>query len=122
MKKIAQFLQLAVLVFFLGFLLFFYSFDTFGSAFGMDPLTPESMSSVFLTGFILSLAAVGASMMATNNMKSEANKMQAEMNGLKAKLYDFEHPKITQPSKPAPQKTQEEASGILRPRQNFTDQ
>lgn len=122
MKKIAQFLQLAVLIYFLLFLIFFFSFNVLGSAFGMDPLTPESMQKVFLTGFILFLAAFGAGMIHARNVNDQIKKMQAEMNELKAKLYDFEHPKVIQSTKPVPQKNQEETSGILRPRQNFTDQ
>ncbi|OOG78638.1 hypothetical protein [Algoriphagus sp. A40] len=122
MKKIAQFLQLAVLIYFLLFLIFFFSFNVLGSTFGMDPLTPESMVKVFLTGFILFLAAYGASMIQARNVNDQIRKMQAEMNELKAKLYDFEHPKVVQPTKSVPQKNQEETGGILRPRQNFTDQ
>ena len=122
MKKIAQYLQLGVLIYFLLFLIFFFSFDVFGSAFGMDPLTPESMQKVFLTGFILFLAAYGASLIHSSNVSDQIKKMQSEMNELKAKLYDFEHPKVIQPNKPVPQKNQEETGGILRPRQNFTDQ
>jgi hypothetical protein len=42
-------------------------------------------------------------------------------------LYDFEHPKVVEPKnppvqQPLPPKNQEESSGILRRRQNFTDQ
>ncbi|HSF55499.1 MAG TPA: hypothetical protein VLA71_17215 [Algoriphagus sp.] len=122
MKKIAQFLQLAVLIYFLLFLIFFLSFNVLGSTFGMDPLTPESMVKVFLTGFILFLAAFGASLIHSSNVNDQVKKMQSEMNELKAKLYDFEHPKVIQPNKPIPQKSQDDAGGIIRPRQNFTDQ
>lgn len=122
MKKIAQYLHLAVLIYFLLFLVFFLSFNVLGSTFGMDPLTPESMVKVFLTGFILFLAAYGASLMHSSNMNDQIKKMQSEMNELKAKLYDFEHPKVVTPNEPVPQKTQDESAGILRPRQNFTDQ
>jgi hypothetical protein len=122
MKAIAQYLQLAVLVFFLLFLIFFISFDMFGAMFGMNPLTPESMVKVFLTGFILYLAAWGATLIHRSNLNDQIKKMETEMNALKAKLYDFEHPKTLQSSKPVPQKNQEESPGNLRPRQNFTDQ
>lgn len=121
MKKIAQYLHLAVLIYFLLFLVFFLSFNVLGSTFGMDPLTPESMVKVFLTGFILFLAAYGASLMHSSNMNDQIKKMQSEMNELKAKLYDFEHPKVVTPTKPLPQKNQDESTGLLRPRQNFTD-
>lgn len=122
MKSIAHYLQLAVLIFFLLFLIFFIAFDMFGPMFGMDPLTPESMVKVFLTGFILFLAAWGAGMIHKSNLNDQIKKMQTEMNELKAKLYDWEHPKTPQSSKPVPQKNQEENPGNLRPRQNFTDQ
>jgi hypothetical protein len=123
MKNIAKYLQLAVLIYFVLFLIFFISFDTVGKTFGMDPLTSDSMVKVFLTGLILFLAAWGASMMNTSNQNSLMKKMQDEINTLKAKLYDLEHPKVVEPRKPTiPQKTPDETGGILRPRQNFTDQ
>jgi hypothetical protein len=121
MKKIAQFLQLALLLYFLWFLVFFFSFDTLGSVFGMDPLTPVSLLKVFLTGFILFLAAWAAGKMHQNNMDSHNRKLQAEMNELKAKLYDYEHPKVAPPAKTVPPKQQDDTGGIIRPRQNFTD-
>ena len=121
MKKIAQFLQLALLLYFLLFLVFFFAFNTLGSVFGMDPLTPESMLKVFLTGFILFLAAWAAAKMHQSSMDTEAKKVQAEMNQLKAKLYDFEHPKTVVPTTPTPSKGQEDTGGIIRPRKNVTD-
>ena len=127
MKNLTKYLQLAVLVYFVLYLIFFISFDTVGKTFGMDPLTSDSMVKIFLTGFILFLAAGGANLMHSNNQSSTIKKMQDEMNGLKAKIYDFEHPKVGEPKKPQtqqplPPKNQDEGSGILRPRQNFTDQ
>lgn len=123
MKNIAKYLQLAVLAYFVLFLIFFLSFNSIGKTFGMDPLTADSMVKVFLTGFILFLATWGATMMNTSTQNTLIKKMQEEMNGLKAKIYDFEHPKVVQPKKPPlPQKTPDETGGILRPRQNFTDQ
>ncbi len=121
MKKIAQFLQIALLLYFLLFLVFFFSFDSLGSAFGMDPITPESMVKVFLTGFILFVVTWAASRMHQSSMDTDAKKMQTEMNELKAKLYDFEHPKTTVIPNPAPPKTQEDTGGIIRPRKNVTD-
>ncbi|MDO8965385.1 hypothetical protein [Algoriphagus sp.] len=122
MKKIAQYLQIVVLAYFILYLIFFISFGVFGSMFGMDPLTSDSMVKVFLVGLILFLAAWGAGLMHNSNQNATFKKMQDEMNGLKAKLYDFEHPQTLQQPKPLPQKPHEETSGILRPRQNFTDQ
>jgi hypothetical protein len=122
MKNIAKYLQILVLAYFVLYLVFFIAFDTIGKTFGMDPLTSDSMVKVFLTGFILFLAAWGASMMHSSNQYTVIKKMQDEINGLKAKIYDFEHPKVVESKKPIPQKNQEDTSGILRPRQNFTDQ
>ncbi|GMQ26885.1 hypothetical protein Aoki45_35680 [Algoriphagus sp. oki45] len=122
MKKLSLYLQLALLVFFLVFLLFFIFFDTLGATFNMDPITPESMVKVFLTGLIVFLAVWGATAMHTSSQDSTIKKMQNEMNGLKAKIYDFEHPKSEEPKKTIPQKNQEDPSGTIKPRQNFTDQ
>ncbi len=122
MKNIAHYLQIALLIFFLLFLVFFVAFDMVGAMFGMDPLTPQSMVKVFFTGLILFLAAWGAGLIHKSNLNEQIKKMQTEMNALKAKLYDFEHPKTPQPGKPVPQKNQEDQGGTLRPRQNFTDQ
>lgn len=122
MKSIAKYLQIIVLIFFVLFLIFFISFDMFGKMFGMDPLTSDSLVKVFLTGFILFLAAWGSVLIHQSNQNDTIKKMQDEMNALKAKLYDFEHPKVVEPKKPIPQKNQEESTGNLRPRQNFTDQ
>jgi len=122
MKSVAQFLQISLLVFLLTFLLFFIFFDVLGSAFGMDPITPVSMVKVFLTGLILSLASWGASTIYTSGLVAKHKKTELEMNAVKAKLYDLEHPKSSTQSRPVPQKNQEESGGIIRPRQNFTDQ
>jgi len=123
MKNIAKYLQLAVLLYFVLFLIFFFSFNAIGKTFGMDPLTAESLVKVFLTGFILFLSAWGATLINNSNQNDTIKKMKDEMNGLKAKIYDFEHPKVDQPKKsPLTQKTPDETGGILRPRQNFTDQ
>jgi hypothetical protein len=122
MKSVSQFLQLALLVFLLTFLLFFIFFDVLGPVFGMDPITSVSMVKIFLTGLILSLASWGATTIYISGLVAKQKKTELEMNAVKAKLYDLEHPKSTQPSKPVPQKNQEETGGIIRPRQNFTDQ
>lgn len=121
MKNIAKYLQVIVLAYFILYLIFFIAFDTIGKTFGMDPLTSDSMVKVFLVGFILFLAAWGAGRMHNNNQNTSIKKMQDEINSLKARLYDFEHPKVVEPKKPIPQNNPEETGGILRPRQNFTD-
>lgn len=122
MKNIAKYLQIVVIAYFVLYLIFFIAFDTIGKTFGMDPLTSDSLVKIFLTGLILFLAAWGAGIMHDSNQNTSIKKMQDEMNGLKAKIYDIEHPKVDEPKRPIPQKTQDDTSGILRPRQNFTDQ
>lgn len=124
MKSIAKYLQIALFAYFLGFLMFFIFFETLGSVFGMDPITATSMVKVFLTGIILFLASWGTSAIHISSQTDKIKKMEQEMNGVKAKLYDLEHPKSSAASisKPIPQKNQEDTSGSLRPRQNFTDQ
>jgi hypothetical protein len=121
MKNIAQFLQLAVLVYFLVFLIFFFSHNSIGAAFGMDPLTPESLVKVFLTGLLLFLAAWIASRLRESKTNEQIRKMQEEMNGLKAKLYDYEHPQVVPTPKPTTPRPAEDPAANLRPRQNFTD-
>ncbi|MDX5340419.1 MAG: hypothetical protein LPK25_15430 [Cyclobacteriaceae bacterium] len=122
MKKIAQYLQLALLLFFLLYLMFFIFFDTLGGMFGMDPLTSDSLVKVFLTGSFIFLAAWGSVSMYTSGLNGKIKKMEEEMNAVKAKLYDLDHPKTSPKEKPVPQKNQEETPGAIKPRQNFTDQ
>ncbi len=121
MKKIALFLQLVVLIYFVLFVIFFFSFDALGPAFNMDPLTPESMLTVFLFGLVLFLLAWAAGTLHRNKLVEENGKLQTEMNALKARLYDFEHPKVAPVAKVAPPRVQEDQQANLRPRQNFTD-
>lgn len=124
MKNIAKYLHIALLAYFLVFLMFFIFFDSLGAMFGMDPITATSMVKVILTGVIVFLASWGASAIHASSQTDKIKKMEQEMNGVKAKLYDLEHPKSTPPTaaKPIPQKNQEDTSGTIRPRQNFTDQ
>ena len=122
MNRIAQYLQLAVLVYFLLLLILFLSFETLGEMFGMVPLVPESIVTILLSGFILFLAAWGATQAQKSKLNGQQKKLIAEMNEVKAKLYDYEHPKTPRSTKPVPQKNQDEIPGILKPRQNFTDQ
>jgi hypothetical protein len=122
MKTLSHILQLALLAFLLIYLMFFIFFDVLGPAFGMDPILPDTMVKVFLTGMILSLTSWGSTSIYTKGLLDKQKKTEIEMNAVKAKLYDLEHPKSPQVSKPVPQKNQEETGGIIRPRQNFTDQ
>ena len=124
MKTIAQYLQIALLAYFLVFLMFFIFFDALGPMFGMDPLTSASVVKIILTGLIVFLSSWVAAAFYNSSLTDKIKKMEQEMNGLKAKLYDLEHPKVVTPPAPKaiPQKNQEDPSGTIRPRQNFTDQ
>ena len=123
MKKLAQYLQIILLLFFVVYLIFFISFNVFGSMFGMDPLTPEALVKIFLIGIILFLAAWGAQTANYSSLKSTIKKNEDEIRDLKAKIYDLEHPKAPPVSPDSvPQKNQEDPTGSIKPRQNFTDQ
>ncbi|TXE03659.1 hypothetical protein [Algoriphagus aquimarinus] len=121
MKKLHQILQIALLVYFGAFLIFFIAFDTLGGIFGMDEITSDSMVTIILIGFILFLAAWGSSYAAYASLASTIKKMEIDANSLKAKIYDFEHPRIptSQPTKPTiPTDTDQ---STLPPRQNIMD-
>lgn len=122
MKTLAFYLQLVLLVFFLVFLVLFIFFDSLGTVVGMDQISPDAMGKIFLTGFILFLLSWAASSLGLNNLRNRLRKMEAELNSAKAKLYDLEHPKTVTSAKAVPQKNQDENSGQIRPRQNFTEQ
>ena len=123
MKTIAFFLQLALLLFFILFLVLFIFHDSLGTLVGMDPINSVALGKIFLTGTILFLMSWAAVAFRLTALENKLKKKEAEINAIKAKIYDLEHPKaaITS-SKPVPQKNQDEQSGMLRPRQNFTEQ
>lgn len=102
--------------------MFFIFFEVLGPAFGMDPITSASMVKIFLVGLILTLASWGSTTIYISGLLAKQKKTEMEMNAVKAKLYDLEHPKSTQQARPVPQKNQEDPGGLIRPRQNFTDQ
>lgn len=125
MKKLHQILQIALLVYFGAFLIFFIAFDTLGGMFNMHEITSDSMVTITLIGLILFLAAWGSSYLAYSSLSSTIKKMESEMNALKAKIYDFEHPNVPQKpaANPVPKPvipTDTDQSNIP-PRQNFTD-
>ncbi len=127
MKKLHQILQLTLLVYFGAFLIFFIGFDTFGGIFGMEEITSDSMVTVILVGFVLFLLSWGAGYMAFKNLMSRIKKLEQEMDKLKARLYDHEHPHVADPKAPAERepirtnpKIQDPEPSNLPPRQNFT--
>lgn len=125
MKKLHQIIQIALLVYFGAFLIFFIAFDTLGSVFGMEEITSDSMVKITLIGLVLFLVAWGSSYVAYQSLTSKIKKMEIEMNSLKARIYDFEHPVM--PTKPGvtptnrPLPTTDPEPSNLPPRQNFTD-
>ena len=122
MKKLHQILQIALLVYFGAFLIFFIAFDTLGGLFGMEEITSDSMVTILLIGLILFLAAWGSSYAAYKSLSSQIKKMESEMNALKAKIYDFEHPRVpTNTPTSTPSKPKETDQSNLPPRQNITE-
>lgn len=121
MKKLHQILQIVLLIYFGAFLIFFIAFDTLGGMFGMEEITSDSMVTVILIGLLLFLAAWGSSYAAYSSLASTIKKMEIEANSLKAKIYDFEHPRIpTNPTTKSTLPSDKDPSNIA-PRQNFTD-
>lgn len=121
MKKLHQILQLILLVYFSIFLVFFIAFDTLGGIFGMEEVTSDSVVKIILVGFLLFLASWLVGQGVRSSLEKKIKKMEAEMNGLKARIYDFEHPSTTvKPKTTSPSAEDSEASN-LPPRQNFTD-
>lgn len=121
MKKLHQILQIVLLVYFGAFLIFFIAFDTIGGLFGIEEITSDSMVTIILIGLILFLAAWGSSYAAYNSLSSTIKKMENDMNGLKAKIYDFEHPRSpATPKPPIPTKPTDSDPSNLPPRQNIT--
>lgn len=88
----------------------------------MDEITSDSMVTIILIGLIIFLAAWAASYAAYSSLSSKIKKMDTEMNRLKARIYDFEHPTV--PAKPAPKPTPgpDPDQSNLPPRQNYTGQ
>lgn len=122
MRSITFYLQLMLLAFFLVFLLLFVFFETLGILVGMDEISPDAMVRIFLVGLIIFLVSWLAGAIEVNSRNRKLKTMEAEMNSVKAKLYDLEHPQSRPTAKSVPQKNQIEHMGIIRPRQNFTDQ
>ena len=122
MRSIAFYLRLMLLAFFLVFLLLFVSFETLGKLVGMDEISPDAMVRIFLLGLIIFLSSWLAGAIEVNSRNRKLKTMEAEMNSVKAKLYNLAHPQSRPSAKSVPQKNQNEHLGIIRPRQNFTDQ
>lgn len=124
MKKLHQILQFVLLVYFGAFLIFFLGFSSLGGMFGMEEITADAMITVFLIGAVIFLITWGTSSMTMKAMNEQMRKGEIEMNTLKAKLYDFEHPKTTQvppASVPRTTKPGESDQSNIAKRQNITD-
>lgn len=124
MKKLHQILQIVLLVYFGAFLIFFLGFSSLGGMFGMEEITADAMITVFLIGAVIFLINWGSSSMAMKGINEQMSKREVEMNSLKAKLYDFEHPKTTHAppaSVPRTTKPGESDQSNIAKRQNITD-
>lgn len=126
MKKFHEIMQIVLLVYFVVFLVFFITFDTLGNLFGMAEVTSQTVVTILLIGVAIFLVAWLTGKGALSSLNSKITKMDNEMNRLKAKIYDFEHPDTQEPKKsttpkPASPKSTDPDSGTLPPRQNFTD-
>jgi len=120
MKKFHQILQIVILAYFAAFLIFFIAFDTLGGLFGIDEITSDSMVKIMLTGLIIFLLTWAIGYSVGSSMIASMKKMGNEMNALKAKIYDFEHPATT-PKSTEPLKKGRDTDPInLPPRQNIT--
>ncbi|WP_296705800.1 hypothetical protein [Algoriphagus sp.] len=119
MRKFHQFTQIALLIFFAAFLIFFMAFETLGGIFGMDEITSDGLVKILLVGFLLFLLSWIVSYLALKGQKDLLAKKEVEMNKIKAKLYDLENPDSSPKNKEA-KPTDSENSGI-KPRQNFTE-
>jgi hypothetical protein len=61
----------------------------------MEEIDSDSMVKIILTGFIVFLLAWAIGYSVSNRMATSIKKMEREINALKAKIYDFEHPDVT---------------------------
>lgn len=112
MKKITQILQIVLLVFFAALTIFFVAFDTLGGLFGMSEISSDQMVKILLTGLIIFLITWLSAHLTIKGQSDSLAKKEIEMNKIKAKLYDLEHPetpskkseniKIESPESPTP--------------------
>ncbi|NVJ84869.1 MAG: hypothetical protein HWE15_01090 [Algoriphagus sp.] len=122
MRKFHRILQIILLVYFAGLLIFFISFDTMAGLVGIAEVTSDSVVKILLTGLVLFLISWLVGKGVKSSLEGKVKKMENEMNALKAKIYDFEHPKTTE--KPKSQETQppsDSEGSSIPPRQNFTE-
>ncbi|MFT4854729.1 MAG: hypothetical protein ACI9UV_002222 [Algoriphagus sp.] len=120
MKNFHQILQIVFLAYFGAFLIFFIAFDTLGGLFGMDEITSDSVVKIMLTGLIIFLLSWAIGYSEGRKMAASIKKMGNEMNALKAKIYDFEHPALGSKSTEPAKKGKDPDPINLPPRQNIT--
>lgn len=94
MKKITQILQFILLIFFGAFTIFFVAFDALGGLFGVAEINSDQMVKIMLTGLIVFLITWLSSHLTVKGLTDSMAKKEIEMNKLKAKLYDLEHPEV----------------------------
>jgi hypothetical protein len=120
MKKFHQILQIVLLAYFGAFLIFFIAFDTLGGLFGMEEINSDSMVKIMLTGLIIFLLTWAIGYSVGSSMDASIKKMENEINALKAKIYDFEHPAVDSKSTEPIKKGKDTDTTNLPPRQNIT--
>ncbi len=120
MKKFHQILQIVLLAYFGAFLIFFIAFDTLGGVFGMDEINSDSVVKIMLIGLIIFLLTWAIGYSVGSSMNASMKKMENEINGLKAKIYDFEHPAVDPKSTEPIKKGKDPDPSNLPPRQNIT--
>ncbi|MEN2283591.1 hypothetical protein AAGF08_15720 [Algoriphagus sp. SE2] len=121
MRKFHQFTQIALLIFFAAYLIFFMAFETLGGIFGMDEITSDGLVKILLVGFLLFLLSWIVSYLALKGQKDLLTKKEVEMNKLKAKLYDLENSDSEKSLKNKESKPTDTENSGIKPRQNFTE-
>lgn len=99
MQKFHKILQLILLAYFVVLLVFFIAFDTLGDLLGVAEVTSDTVVTVMLIGLSIFLVAWLVGKGVRSSLQGNLKKREAEINSLKAKIYDFEHPAA--PAKPA---------------------
>ena len=123
MKKFNQIIHLLVALFFGVSLVFFLSFNSLKSGFGMQDLQPGTVVAFLLIGLILFLSAWATGTAVRNNLEKSLSQKEVEKNELKARLYDLEQDnKLRNIERRLDQKEDPRDSSVIKPRQNFRDQ
>ncbi|MCH7401010.1 hypothetical protein ACFOUP_02110 [Belliella kenyensis] len=120
MSKFNSIMQLLVALFFAVSLVFFLSFESTKSLFGMETLQSGTVVTFLLVGLILFLCAWGTSSLVARNLRSDLAKKELEKKELKARMYDLEQSiKLKSFEQRIEPKEEEKDNSVIKPRQNF---